>query len=123
MKKLYTSVFALILLAGTFTSCTYTADDYMDDMKDLTEETRKNASSYTAEDWKKVGEEFVEINKKGFGVLKDLSREQLKELKKMRKEFSKKAPDFDDSDFEDQLDDMMDKASDAMNDFMDKIKK
>ena len=123
MKKLYTSIFALMLMAGTLTSCSYTADDYMDDMKALTEETRANASTYTAEDWQKVGEEFVEINKKGFALLKDLSKEQLKELKKMRKELKKKAPNLDDSDFEDQLDDMMDKANDAVKDLMDKIKK
>lgn len=118
MKKLQISALALMLLAGTLTSCSYTAEDYMDDMKNLTEETFENASSYTAEDWEKVGKEFVEINKKGAGVLGDLSKEQLKELKKMRKELSKKAPSIDSSD----MDELLDKANDALKDFVDKFK-
>ncbi len=121
MKKLHVTALALMLVAGTLTSCSYTAEDYVDDMKALTEETYENASSYTAEDWKRVGEEFVEINKKGMGVLKDLSKEQIKELKKMKKELSKKAPELDTSSFEENMDDMMDKANDAMKDLMDKL--
>ena len=121
MKKLHTSIFALMLLAGTLTSCSYTAEDYLNDMKSLSEETFENASSYTAEDWEKVGKEFMEINQKGAGLLKDLSKEQLKELKKMRKELAKKAPQLDNSDMEKNLDKMLDKANDAMKDLMDKL--
>lgn len=109
----------MMLLAGTLTSCSYTAEDYVDDMKALSEEAVENADTYTAEDWKKVGEEFVEINKKGAGVLKDLSREQMKELKKLSKKISKQVPDLDESEFNK----MMDNAGEAMKDFMDKLSK
>ena len=120
MRNLHTTVFAMMLLAGTLlTSCSYTADDYVNDMKELSEKTIENADKYTAEDWQKIGEEFIEINKKGAGVLKDLSREQMKELKKFSKKIKKEVPDLDESDF----DEMMDKAGDAMKDFMDKLSK
>ena len=119
MRKLHTTILAMMLLAGALTSCSYTAEDYVDDMKALSEEAVENADTYTAEDWKRVGEEFVEINKKGAGVLKDLSREQLKELKKLSRKISKQVPDLDQSDFED----MMDEAGDALKDFMDKLGK
>lgn len=117
MRKLYTTIFAMMLLAGTLTSCSYTAEDYVNDMKELSEEAIENADKYTAEDWQEVGEEFIEINKKGAGVLKDLTREQMKELKKFSKKIKKQVPELDDSDF----DSMMDKAGDAMKDFMDKL--
>ena len=29
MRKLHTTVFAMLLLAGTLTSCSYTAEDYV----------------------------------------------------------------------------------------------
>ena len=119
MRKLHTTVFAMMLLAGTLTSCSYTADDYVNDMKELSEEAIENADTYTAEDWQKVGEEFVEINKKGAGVLKDLTREQMKELKKFSKKIKKEVPDLDESDFEE----MMDNAGEAMKDFIDKLGK
>lgn len=117
MRKLHTTVFAMLLLAGTLTSCSYTAEDYVNDMKELSEEAIENAETYTAEDWQKVGEEFIEINKKGAGVLQDLTREQMKELKKFSKKISKQVPDLDESDF----DAMMNKAGNAMKDFMDKL--
>lgn len=117
MRKLHTTIFAMMLLAGTLTSCSYTADDYVNDMKELSEEAIENADTYTAEDWEKVGKEFVEINKKGAGVLQDLSKEQMKELKKFSKKISKQVPDLDESEFEN----MMNKAGDAMKDFMDKL--
>ena len=69
MRNLKTTVFAMLLMGATLTSCSYTADDYVNDMKKLSEETIENADKYTAEDWEKVGEEFIEINKKGAGVL------------------------------------------------------
>ena len=119
MRKLHTTVFAMMLLAGTLTSCSYTAEDYVNDMRELSEEAIENAGTYTAEDWQKVGEEFIEINKKGAGVLEDLTREQMKELKKFSKKIKKEVPDLDDSDF----DEMMNKAGDAMKDFMDKLSK
>lgn len=119
MRKLHGTILAMMLLAGTLTSCSYTADDYVNDMKALSEEAVENADKYTAEDWQKVGEEFIEINKKGAGVLKDLTKEQMKELKKFSKKIKKEVPDLDESDF----DEMMDKAGDAMKDFMDKLSK
>ena len=119
MRKLHTTIFAMMLLAGTLTSCSYTAEDYVNDMRELSEEVIENADTYTAEDWQKVGEEFVEINKKGAGVLEDLTREQMKELKKFSKKIKKEVPDLDESDF----DEMMNKAGDAMKDFMDKLSK
>ena len=121
MKKLHITALTLILLASTFSSCSYTADDYVEDMRALTEETFENASTYTAEDWKNVSEELVEINKKGVGVLKDLSKEQMLELKKMRKSLSKNAPGIDTSSFEDNLNNIFHKANDAMKEFIDKL--
>lgn len=119
MRKLHTTVFTMLLLAGTLTSCSYTAEDYVNDMKELSEEAIENADTYTAEDWEKLGNEFVEINKKGAGVLKDLSKEQMKELKKFSKKIKKEMPDLDESDFEE----MMNNAGEAMKDFMDKLGK
>lgn len=119
MRKLHGTILAMMLLAGSLTSCSYTAEDYVNDMKVLSEDAIENADKYTAEDWQKVGEEFVEINKKGAGVLKDLTKEQMKELKKFSKKIKKQLPDLDDSDFED----MMDNVGDAMEDFMDKLSK
>ena len=119
MHKLQITIFAMMLLAGTLTSCSYTAEDYVNDMKELSEEAVENADKYTAEDWQKVGEEFMEINKKGAGVLQDLTKEQLKELKKFSKKISKQVPDLDESNFNE----MMDKAGDAMKNFMDKLGK
>ena len=119
MRKLHTTVFAMLLLAGTLTSCSYTAEDYVNDMKELSEEAIENADTYTAEDWEKLGKEFVEINKKGAGVLQDLSKEQMKELKKFSKKIKKEMPDLDESDFEE----MIDNAGEAMKDFMDKLSK
>ena len=88
-------------------------------MKELSEEAIENADTYTAEDWEKLGKEFVEINKKGAGVLQDLSKEQMKELKKFSKKIKKEMPDLDESDFEE----MIDNAGEAMKDFMDKLSK
>ena len=119
MRKLHTTVFAMLLLAGTLTSCSYTAEDYVNDMKELSEEAIENADTYTAEDWEKLGNEFVEINKKGAGVLQNLSREQMKELKKFSKKIKKEMPDLDESDFEE----MMNNAGEAMKDFMDNLGK
>ena len=119
MRKLYSTLFAMMLLAGTLTSCSYTAEDYVNDMRKLSEEAIENADTYTADDWQEVGEEFIEINKKGAGVLEDLTKEQLKELKKFSKKIKKQVPDLDESDF----DEMMDNAGDAMKDFMDKLSK
>ena len=119
MRKLHSTIFAMMLLAGTLTSCSYTAEDYVNDMRELSEEAIENADTYTAEDWQKVGDEFIEINKKGAGILQDLSREQMKELKKLSKKIKKQVPDLDESDFNE----MMNNAGDAMKDFMDKLSK
>ena len=119
MRKLHSTLFAMMLLAGTLTSCSYTAEDYVNDMRKLSEEAIENADTYTADDWQEVGEEFIEINKKGAGVLEDLTKEQLKELKKFSKKIKKQVPDLDESDF----DEMMNNAGDAMKDFMDKLSK
>ena len=66
MKKLFHLAFAIGFAGMCFTACAgYSAQDYVNDMKSLTEKTLKNASSYTEEDWKRVGEEYRSINEKG----------------------------------------------------------
>ena len=81
MKKLFHLAFAIGFAGMCFTACAgYSAQDYVNDMKSLTEKTLKNASSYTEEDWKRVGEEYRSINEKGKKVLEDMTEDQRKEL-------------------------------------------
>lgn len=121
--KMKTKITALLfaMAAGTLTSCSYTTEDYLNDMKELTQETIKNAPDYTAEDWKKVGEKYQEINAKGAELLKDMTNEQRKELKKLQKELSKKAGEMDKDELKKQLEDFTEKADEAINDFLDKL--
>ncbi len=84
MKKLSHLTFAIGFAGICLTACTsYSAQDYMNDMKTLTEETLRNASTYTDEDWKRVGEEYREINEKGKKVLQDMTEEQKKRIGKV----------------------------------------
>ena len=51
MKKLSHLTLAIGFAGICLTACTsYSAQDYVNDMKNLTEETLKNASTYTEED-------------------------------------------------------------------------
>lgn len=93
MKKLSHLTFAIGFAGICLTACTsYSAQDYMNDMKTLTEETLRNASTYTDEDWKRVGEEYREINEKGKKVLQDMTEEQKKNWKSFRKKCRIKPP-------------------------------
>ena len=106
-----------LLLAGfLFTSCQYTAGDYVDDMKALTKKTVQNASSYTAEDWKEVAREYKELNEKGKQVLKDLTEEQREELKEWKEEMKKEVSKFDSKDLKEQFNDLVDQANEFVKD-------
>ena len=88
MKKLSHLTLAIGFAGICLTACTsYSAQDYVNDMKNLTEETLKNASTYTEEDWKRVGEEYRSINEKGKKVLEN-------ELKKQFDDIMEQANDF-----------------------------
>lgn len=106
-----------LLLAGfLFVSCQYTADDYVKDMKALTKETVQNASSYSAEDWKRVGTEYKELNEKGKQVLKDLTEEQREDLKEWKEEMRKEVAKFDSEELKEQFKDLVDQANDFVKD-------
>lgn len=122
MRKVLFANFVALLLAGSMlTSCSeYTAQDYIDDLKELTETTAENASSYTKEDWQKVAEEFKEINEKGAEVCKELTEEQAKEIKKIKKELMKEASDFDSEELKKELENMADKAGEALKELFSK---
>lgn len=94
-KSLLTRAAVMLLSCSLLISCgKYTAEEYIDDLKDLMEETAENASSYDADDWKDVLEEFKEINEKAADACKDMTEEQAKEIKKLKKELSKKISNF-----------------------------
>lgn len=116
-KRVFTHLAALLLTGGILMSCNnYTAEDYIDDLKELTETTAQNASSYTKEDWEKVAEEFKEINKKGAEACKNLTEEQLKEIKRFKKELKKESANFDSEEFKKELEKITDKASETLKD-------
>lgn len=123
MKKLSHLTFAIGFAGICLTACTsYSAQDYMNDMKTLTEKTLRNASTYTDEDWKRVGEEYREINEKGKKVLQDMTEEQKKELEKFSEEMSDKAAEFNHEELKEQFNDFMDKANDFVNDIKEGLK-
>lgn len=120
-KVLFANFIALLLAGSMLMSCNdYTAQDYIDDLKELTETTARNASSYTKEDWKKVAEEFKEINEKGAEVCKNLTEEQAREIKKLKKDLVKEASDFDSEELKKELEDMADKAGEALKNIFSK---
>jgi len=117
MKKLFHLAFAIGFAGMCFTACAgYSAQDYVNDMKSLTEKTLKNASSYTEEDWKRVGEEYRSINEKGKKVLENMTEDQRKELEKFSEEMSDKAAEFNHEELKKQFDDIMEQANDFVND-------
>ena len=100
MKKLTQLAIAIGFTGMCLTSCSsYSTQDYVNDMKKLTEETLQNASTYTEEDWKRVGEEYRKINQKGKKVLEDMTEDQKKELEKFAEEMGDKAAEGTDSEF------------------------
>ena len=107
MKKLSHLALAIGFAGICLTACTsYSAQDYVNDMKNLTEETLKNASTYTEEDWKRVGEEYRSINEKGKKVLENMTEDQRKELEKFSEDdIMEQANDFVD-DIKQQLQDL-----------------
>ena len=118
MKKLSKLTFALGFASLCLTACTsYSAQDYVNDMKALTEETLQNASTYTEEDWKEVGEKYRSINEKGKKVLEDMTEDQRKELEKFTEEMSDKAVEFNHEELKEQFNDLMQQA----DDFIDKV--
>lgn len=123
MKKLSKLAFSLGFAGLCLTACTsYSAQDYVNDMKALTEETLQNASDYTEEDWKEVGEKYRSINEKGKKVLEDMTEDQRKELEKFTEEMSDKAAEFNHEELKEQFNDLMDKADDFIDKVMNEIK-
>lgn len=120
MKKLSHLTLAIGFAGICLTACTsYSAQDYVNDMKNLTEETLKNASTYTEEDWKRVGEEYRSINEKGKKVLENMTEDQRKELEKFSEEMSDKAAEFNHEELKKQFNDLMEKTGN----FIDGLKK
>jgi uncharacterized protein YpuA (DUF1002 family) len=64
-------------------------------LKELTEETAENASSYTKKEWKEMASELKKINAKLSNACKDLTDEQIREIKKLKKKLKKELADFD----------------------------
>ncbi len=117
MKKLTQLAIAVGFTGMCLSACSsYSAQDYVNDMKNLTEETLKNASTYTEEDWKRVGEEYRSINEKGKKVLENMTEDQRKELEKFSEEMSDKAAEFNHEELKKQFDDIMEQANDFVND-------
>ena len=117
MKKLTQLAIAIGFTGMCLSACSsYSAQDYVNDMKNLTEETLKNASTYTEEDWKRVGEEYRSINEKGKKVLENMTEDQRKELEKFSEEMSDKAAEFNHEELKKQFDDIMEQANDFVND-------
>lgn len=105
-----------LCLSVILVSCKgYTAQDYVDDMKDLTKEVVDNASSYSADEWKEVAKKFQNITKKGEKVLKDMTKEEKKEYRKLKKELKKQTAKFKSKEFAKQWDEMLDEASDTLD--------
>ena len=119
MKKLTQLAIAIGFTGMCLSACSsYSSQDYVNDMKKLTEETLQNASTYTEEDWKRVGEEYRKINQKGKKVLEKMTEDQRKELEKFSEKMSDKAAEFNHEELKKQFDDIMEQA----NDFVDDIK-
>lgn len=122
-EKLFHFALAIGFAGMCFIACAgYSAQDYVNDMKSLTEKTLKNASSYTEEDWKRVGEEYRSINEKGKKVLEDMTEDQRKELEKFSEEVSEKAAEFNHEELKQQFDDLMQQADGFINDMLEEIK-
>lgn len=121
MKKMISGIFALLLSGSMITSCKheYTAQDYINDLKELSQKTADNATSYTKEDWKKVMDDFNAINKKGMKTCKNLTEEQMQEIDNLKKNLMKESKDFN-NELKDNINDMTEKAGDAIKKVLDK---
>ena len=105
-----------LCLSVIWVSCKgYTAQDYVDDMKDLTKEVVNNASSYDADEWNEVAKKFQKITKQGEKVLKDMTKEEKKEYRKLRKELKKQTAKFKSKEFTKQWNEMLDEAGDTLD--------
>lgn len=123
MKYLAKQAIMLFIAGCCMTSCaSYDAEDYVNDMKALTEETIRNASTYTEEDWERVGERYKDINEKGRGLLEKLSEEQKRELEKFSEEMADKAAEFDHEELKEQFKNALDEANDFLEGIMKQIK-
>lgn len=123
MKNLSKLILALFIIGCSLSACSsYSTQDYVNDMKELTEETLQNASTYTEEDWKRVGEEYSKINEKGKKVLEEMTEDQKKELEKFAKEMGDKAEEFNHDELKEQFNDLMEQADDFINDMINELK-
>lgn len=122
-KNLAKMLITAVICGSCLTACIgYTAEDYAREMKELAEETMQNASSYTEEDWKEVGERFKEINAKGKGLLNEMTEEQQKEIENLSEEFVNKAADFNHQEFKEELNNLLDKADSFIDDAIKQLK-
>ena len=122
MKKLTQLAIAIGFTGMCLSACSsYSTQDYVNDMKNLTEETLQNASTYTEEDWKRVGEEYRKINQKGKKVLEKMTEDQKKELEKFAEEMGDKAAEFNHDELKKQFNDLMEQADDFINNIKEQI--
>ena len=124
MKKNLSKLLLLLAIGGSsLTACSsYTAEDYRNEMRELTEETLKNASSYTEKDWEKVGERFKEINAKGKDLLDKMTEEQREELKEFSQEFADQASEFDHQEFKKEIGNLLDQADSFIDEAIKQLK-
>ena len=124
MKKNLSKLLLLLAIGGSsLTACSrYTAEDYLNEMRELTEETLKKASSYTEKDWEKVGERFKENNAKGKDLLDKMTEEQREELKEFSQEFADQASEFDHQEFKKEIGNLLDQADSFIDEAIKQLK-
>lgn len=102
----------LCMLVAVLASChKYTAQEYVNDMKSLTEETIRNASDYTAEKWKQTEEKFRKLNDKGRSVWKDLTEQQKEQLRRMGNDLQTSVARIQNANLRQQIDRVMQQAN------------
>lgn len=120
-KRLFRNILTLLMTSSIFLACNeYTAQNYIDDLKKLTETTGENAASYTKEEWKKIAEEFKRINGKAAEACKNLTAEQKKEIRKLKNKLKKEVADFDSDELKKELGDMADQAGETLKGILSK---
>lgn len=122
MKRLMQLALAASFAGICLSACSgYSAQDYVSDMKALTEETVRNAASYSEEDWKRVSEEYRAIHEKGKEVLENLTEEQKRELEQYAEDVTDKAAEFDHEELKAQFEDIADRADELIDGLMEKL--
>lgn len=120
-KRLFIHILSIVMTSCILLACNeYSAQNYIDDLKKLTETTSENASSYTKEEWKKIAEEFKRINRKATEACKNLTAEQKKEIRKLKNKLKKEVANFDSDELKKEFGDMADQASETLKGILSK---